>query len=416
MNQNGSLTRVVQLAICLALLGIGAIGHAKEAEPNFVEQMLARIEMGEPVQGKVAILIPLILTGDVEAPEVDSQFTSSTLMFTEPEFPSHRYAARVTNAAERPVLVLAGTVLVGGERDRLLRHDCLVGPGRTVEMRALPASTTAEIRRDPIPFVMGHELAPVYLRRKGDYGGSAGFVTAFIARNLEFRNEGVKEKSLAAIGRSTLLNEYTAQARAKLKDLLGKSTQRGLIVGAMTAIRGRVQSVMLFGSPKLLQASGDAYLKGATYAAAAVALQAEKLNVPIPGKDDPEATLAIVRKDAEKLMQRLRKAKLKTDRTQPEGAVGERVMLQLAAGARGRAVGLNGQLVHLEVYPHDPFESALYGSKVELPEEDVESDPDRVGLAELGRKAKQGRRLSEQEKRLLRGVGRARVGGGVRKR
>ena len=41
-------------------------------------------------------------------------------------------------------------------------------------------------------------------------------------------------------------------------------------------------------------------------------------------------------------------------------------------------------------------------------------DPDRIGLVELGRTARTGRRLTEAEKRLVRGARRSR-GGGVTK-
>ncbi|MDF1700227.1 MAG: hypothetical protein P1V36_03625 [Planctomycetota bacterium] len=177
------------------------------------------------------------------------------------------------------------------------------------------------------------------------------------------------------------------------------------------ALRGRLQSLVVFGDRAVADGYHGAYLLGATYSAAAIQIQAAKKKVPMPGKDDPAKTLALVTKDAHKLLERVQKARYKDDRTNPEGAAGARHLMQLQGGARGRCVGIDGKLVHMSVYPHDPFSSAFYGSKIEMPTETIMSDPSRIGLVELGRRAGSGRRLTESEKRVLGRVGRSGAAG-----
>ena len=396
---------LLPLVIC-ALVFVPASPAAADDKANFAQSAAASLTLGEPLQGKVAIIFPLLMPKAVGAAGVLSQNSGTGPTFAEPEFPSHRHAVEVTNPSDKSVLVLGGTVVTGGRRDRLIRHDTIVGPGKTMELRALPAAASSDIRKEAVPFVAGKQIAPVYLRRKADYGGSSSLVTTFISRNLTFRNEGDERKSLAALGASKILNDYTDAGRKRLDAALAKMARpNGEIVGWVLALRGRLQSLVVFGDPDVAAGYRGAFLLGATYSAAAIEIQAAKKKVPMPGKDDPAKTLEIVTKEAQQLLDRLKKARFKVDKTNPEGSTGERLLIQMPAGARGRAVGVDGKLVHLAVYPHDPFSSAFYGSKVEIPDEVIESDPDRIGLAELGRRAGQGRRLTEAEKRVLGRVG-----------
>ncbi len=403
---------VLVLCLSVLLLAVPSSALAKDKkDAAYAESVAAELRLGEPLVGTVAIIFPLLMDKAPGDAGVVSQ-NDAALTYEEPEFPDHRYAVAVTNPTDSPVLLLGGTVLLGGTRDRMIRHDTIIGPKTTVQVRALPAAATSEVRKEPTPFKAGRQIAPVYLRRKADFGGSSSTVTTFISRNLDFRNDGDERKSLEAIGSSSILQGYTEQGRKKLDEALSKMRRPdGEIVGWILALRGRLQSLMVFGDPKVAAGYRGAFLLGATYSAAAIELQAAKKNVPMPGKDDPAKTLEIVTKEAEKLLERLRKGTFKADRTNPEGAVGERHMIQLAGGARGRCVGKDGKLVHMAVYPHDPFSSAFYGSKIELPDEDIMSDPDRIGLAELGRRYSGGARLTEAEKRVLDRVGRTRGGG-----
>ncbi|MHC4958879.1 MAG: ARPP-1 family domain-containing protein [Planctomycetota bacterium] len=406
-------TLILTLALCVVA----------RADDSYIKDFVAGVRMGTPLQGELAILIPLIADS---APDtgVTGQLAAEGLKFAEPSVSSHQYAVECTNTTDKPVLVGGGTVLVGGKRDRMLRYDTIVAPGATIELRAFPAST--EVRREAQPFTMAKSAAPVYLRKKADFGGSSGQVINFIMKNLEFRDEGDKEKSLASIGKGKILQGFAQEGRAKLKAKLSENPPKGKVVGAIFALRGRVQSIMIFGSPSTLKDYKGSYILGATYTAAAIALQARKKNLKLPGLDDPEGTLKLVMEDAAKLMENLRKATYKKDKSYPGDATGERYIVRLYAGARGRAIAADGKLVRLAVFPNDPVESAIYGSTIKFPDqakpaegggdggdEYVSSTWGMVGLSRVA--ANPSRRLTVAERRFvggMRGGGGARGGGG----
>ncbi len=409
--------RTVSARAPLALLALLALlappprpARGDGADATFAHAALAEVELGTPIQSDLAILIPLVRKKPVEPVDVVTQWAADGLVFEESTFPSRPYGVEARNAGPRPVLVHGGTVLVGGRRDRLLRHSVILAPGEGAELEALPAESADHARRDPVPFAMASSLAPVYLRRRADFGGSRGLVGTFVARNLEFRNPGDSRRSLAAIGASRRLQETSHKTRASLAATLAARPDEGVVVGGISAIRGRLQALTLYGTPELLRASASAYLLGETYSAAAIAIQAERHGIPRAGGTDPERTLEIVVRRARELLERLRQARFKSDPAHPNGAHGECLVIQLADGSRGHAIGHAGRLVHLTVYAHDPFESAYYGSSISLEDEGLRSDPERPGQAELERRAGQGGRLSEYEERLLR---RLRGGGGL---
>jgi hypothetical protein len=422
-------SRFARVAL-LSLLLLGcpiAPASAKDKAPSFVKSMLDRVEIGEPLKGKLVILFPLVLKDADTSTGVGSQFAAS-VGFSEPEFPDHRYDVAAQNGTDKPMLIVGGTVLVGGERDRLLRHDVILPAQGQALMRAFPAASTDGIRKEPIPFDMAGSFAPIYLRKEANFGGGANMVPMFVSRNLEFRNEGDTRKSLAAIGGSDLLQSWTAEVREKISAAMKDVENRGQIVGFISSMRGRIQSLELYGSRDLLQAAGPAYLLGATYSGAALAIQAGKKKIPLPGADDPVKNLEKVTKLANKLLADLRKARLKKDKTYPDGAVGERIQLQLSDRTRGRAVAVDGKLIHLGVFPYDPVESQLYGTAIHIPTEKADdggdsggaddgpvlSDPNRMGLAELSRWAGRGHRVTPAEQGLLNGMGRGGRGGGMR--
>ncbi|MHC5011395.1 MAG: hypothetical protein ACYTG6_10655 [Planctomycetota bacterium] len=124
--------------------------------------------------------------------------------------------------------------------------------------------------------------------------------------------------------------------------------------------------------------------------------------------------IANVKKEAEKLLERMTRARYRSDDL-PDGAVGEALLIRTTRD-HGRAIALDGRLVHAAIFPHDPFETALYSYDLELPEEVDEDVSGGPGVTELERRAgTPGQRLTEYEKRLLERMRRDRgLGGAVR--
>jgi hypothetical protein len=358
--------RACGLAAALGLLAPPV--PAQEGAPDFVQKVADRLELGEPLVTEQAILFPLLLA---DAPEDVGVDASGDVEFAEPEKPARKFNVLVRNKGTRPALVQGGLVLEGGLRDRLVANDTIVGPGAEAEVRALPASSAADQRKEAVAFRVSPSFAPLYLRRKAEFDSSESLVPTFVARWIDFIDEGDERNSLAAIHDSTELAEYTLRAREDAKGL-PEGMQGKTVVGGIGAIRGRIQMLTVYGTNGLVDANFDALARGAMFASAAIEIRSKAAGVPLPGKGDPQKTLAAVKEAALQLLDKLRKAKLEV--VPPEkGAIGETVELRLPGGARGRAVGLGGKLVHLGIYPNDPVESRLYASTVDP---DKKPDPE----------------------------------------
>jgi hypothetical protein len=264
----------------------------------------------------------------------------------------------------------------------------------------MPAASSSDRRKEPTPFETSNVLAPPFLQEEALFGASARLVPVFVSDYLEFRNEGDERKSLVALNESSLLTQYCLVCQRTLAAFPQAKEPRQFVVGGVSAVRGRIQSLVLFGQNRLLRAWFEPMLKGHSFAAAAIEIQAERKGVPIPGKDDPEKTLETVQEQAKELLENLLLARYDEDPVSA-GELGQALIIRTRGRARGRAIALDGHLVHLVVFPHDPFERALFKSRLDVPDPDLLSDPERAGTTELERRAAAGRPLTEAEKRLL---------------
>lgn len=397
------LLRTLSVVVLVALvLTLGAApGEAKD-EKNFVQKVLEWVEVGDPIVTDKITLYPLVIPRALPDVGVVAATDADVVEFTEPDFPRRRYDLGVKNEGDKPVLVIGGTILEGGKRDRLVRQSSIVAPASEAELRTLPASTSSERRKVAVPFNVADSLAPLYLRQQAEFGGSVGTVTGFIARWLDFRMEGDERKSLVAIATSEKLKAFCLpchQAASRFPKTEGKGPR---VIGGVGVIRGRIQGLFLYGNNALVRECFPMMLKGATYPAAAIELRAQKAGIPLPASnEDPAVTQAKVLKDVNDLLNNLRKATYRKDRLE-EGVIGEALLVKTSNSTRGRAIGLNGNLVQFVVFPYDPFKNALYGTAIDVPNPEEMEDPERPGGAEVRRRAAMpGRRLTEYEKRLL---------------
>lgn len=389
-----------RLVLALALAAFPAA--ADETSKNFLADALAVVELGEPVRSDQIILIPLLLKEKPkDAPAVVADRATPKLSFEEPAWPERRFNVDVRNDDDRPVLLFGGGVLVGGKLDRMVPRDLLVPSGATVEVRMLPAEYMQRYRSKPAPFTQHGTLAPAYLRERAIRSPSRNLVPTFVSHFLEFRAKGDDRLSLAAVDESPALAKYCAScqvALATFPDIGGKR-----VVGYVTAVRGRVHSVELFGSNALLRTYFEPLIRAHAYAAAAIALRAKRVGFPLP--DSGAEALDKARGMAAKLLERLQgKASYRPGKL-PADTAGE-VLLLRAGGTNGYGIGHEGRLVHATVFPYDPFEGRLYAKRLRPPPEpkdpdDPEREDDDPTLGELSRREAAGIPLTPYEQRLL---------------
>lgn len=403
-----SRTRLLQFTV-LALVALLAApaATAKDEEPNFVQSFIAEVELGLGQVAEEIIVFPLIAKEKRARLEIQPNTWAKNIAYSEPDLPKKRFNVRVANNETKPLLVLGGTLLGGGERDRMVTQDVLVEPGGRVEIHTIVTAPQSGNRKEPVPFRLGSALAPPYLRERAEFNPTNTLVPNFVSHFLDFRADGDKRKSIAAINASPELNKLCVPCHASLASF--PMASGGRVVGLVTAVRGRIRSIEAFGDNRLFKAWFEPLLKSHTFAAAAIAAKAKRLRLPIPGKGDPEKAVEEVRVKAQKLLDALVKARYR-DGEDAAGSIGQSLLMRTSNGTRGVAKGMDGAFVHMAVFPYDPFEHALFSRRIKPPTDDDGYGADST--AELERRRTGGGRLSEYEKRLLRRL-RGRPAGGV---
>jgi hypothetical protein len=392
------------VALGLGLAAVPATSRADDPAPNkplapklnFAQQFVEGLRLGAPIEADPLVLFPLEMDAAPAALPVVLHTDAVGARISEPVFPARQFDVEAANSGDRPVLLLGGTLLVGGSRDRLISQDVIVPPGVAVDVRAHPAAPASEARRPAQPFATLPMTAPPYLRRRALQGASIGLVPTFASHFLEFRAPTLESKALAAVAASPLLQRYCEACFAAAAGVL-KLKAHGVVVGFIVVVEGRPQAVEIFGSPALLQEGFGPILRGASFASAAIRLRAEKVGIKLPEEGLKFDEMA---KDVDQLLGRLKKA---TYRLDPDvRAEGQALYVRTSDDSSGRAVSEGGRLVHMTVFPHDSFQSAIFGGPV-LPEFDEYDRDDEYapGYDELARRAATGRRLTPYEQRLL---------------
>ena len=401
-------SRVVAVVFSSFALGAGlarAGDAVPVAEPSApIARGLVDLRIGAGIASDEVILFPLYASSEAPATGVSAGVRGASLLFSEPEPASGRQVVRVANGGSTAALVLAGTVVEGGRRDRMVRFDRLIPAEGAVEVEVVPASMARDARPQAAAFRVADFLAPSYLRESGQFSTDVSAVPRFVSHFLEFRNPSDTRASLLAIGGSDALADYCLTCRRSFAEWPTKRGA-GAAVGGVLVVRGRVQSMEVFADNEHLKAFLEPMLKSLAFPAAAITLRAKALGIPLPGMDDPAGTLAAATKAAHELLVSLGTATYARRKTDA-AFVGEAWTLKLRDGARGSALVREGRLMHAAVYPGDPFEDALYAKALSpLDPEDAATGPvgeaGDAGRAELERRAAQGSRLTAAEQRLL---------------
>ncbi len=398
--------RLLALAL-LVTFGAAPLAMAKDDAPSPVKSFLQGLTIGEGTATAELIIFPVLAAEKPAKLAIKPGSWAQKVGYSEPDLPKRRYNIAVANNEPGVLLMLGGTVLGGGKRDRVIPQDVLVPAGARVEIEAIAAAPTSGQRKEALPFRLGSALAPPYIRERAEFSPTNTLVPNFASHFLDFRNDGDKRKSLSAVNASDKLNKLCLPCHKSLAEF--PTTEGGRVVGIITAVRSRIRSLELFGDNRLLKAWFEPLLKSYTFSAAAIAVRAKKMRMPLPTEDNADATMDGLRGKAQKLLDAVMKAKFRESDT-PKGSVGAYWIFRTSNSTRGAAISHEGRMIHMAVFPYEPFEHALFGSRVRAPDDD--KDYGGTGESELERRSRQGR-LSEYEKRLLDRMRKNRAGRGL---
>lgn len=204
----------------------------------------------------------------------------------------------IENKGKLPILVLAGTIVKGGNQDRQIGEDFVVAPGKTVDVAAFCVehgrwNGAREGKSTGGQFVAQKSLALGSVRAAGQYDKNQGEVWNQVAQVNAANKKGAPSGTLLA----TLDDAQIAQRRnamaTQLTSAVGRVDRQDKLVGVAYAVDGKVKGVRWFAGTKLFQLHRDTLLHTAAMEAiAASATRAAGASAPAPAR--AEAVAAFV--------------------------------------------------------------------------------------------------------------------------
>jgi hypothetical protein len=182
----------------------------------------------------------------------------------------------VTNKSDRPLILLGGEVILGGQQDRILGKDTVV-PAH--EEMALEVFCVEHGRwNGGREFTASGGMAEGKMRVRAKYRSNQQEVWAEVAK----KNGALNVQNATGTYRNLATGAEGEKAKKPYRDhfaaQLGKLPDHDKLVGLVAAVNGRVTSVDLFASPSLFAAYQDKLLDSIVMSA---------VDVPVAAKPDP---------------------------------------------------------------------------------------------------------------------------------
>lgn len=185
---------------------------------------------------------------------------------------------QVRNSSGRPLLLLAGEIILGGQQDRVIAQGVIVAPRETAMVAVYCVEHGRWSGADKFNAVGG--MAEAGVRAEAVFESSQQGVWDRVA--LKSRKLGAAP--VTGTYRNLAVGEEGRRAaepfRAHLRAALEKLPQRDRLVGLVAAINGRITSVDLFADPKLFARYRDALLDSYFISAADVPETADAAKTP----------------------------------------------------------------------------------------------------------------------------------------
>ncbi|MCU0724669.1 MAG: hypothetical protein MUE73_02600 [Planctomycetes bacterium] len=374
---------------CLALLLVLTRGsEAKPPPDNPIHASLAGTEIARGREYRALLVVPLLApAADPEnaRPLASAAASAGADLFNpaEPAKSEGRSTIEFLNWSTEPVLVLAGTILSGGARDRFVPGSHLVGPASRILARVYPADREARKPADRGRILEPEALVvPHLLRVLGLGGGSLAAVDGFLEEVHALSGIRPDRQPIATLYRLGPIAEKMQEYLPYFAGVPGEADGRA--VGAAIYVGDRFLSVDLFGRNADFRVFWPALLASAAFEAAAYEVSYGLLNAPFPAARDPERA----REDLTRILRRPLGASHREEKVTGLG----REFAFRRDDLTGRTLALDGQLVHAMILKDVLSEPE--------PEPPAAGTPSEETYGDLARRAERSR-LTEFERRLL---------------
>ena len=164
----------------------------------------------------------------------------------------------VTNKSERPLLILGGEVVLGGQQDRILGQDTII-PAHE-EMRVQVFCVEHGRWSGGRQFSAAQGMADTKIRVRAKYRADQSQVWAEVAKKNAAHGVAAATGTYRNLAAGAEGKAALAPYREHIGATLGKLPEAKKVVGVVAAINGRVTSVELFARPELFAAYRDKLL------------------------------------------------------------------------------------------------------------------------------------------------------------
>lgn len=250
------------------------------------------VSVREPMTYKNLSLIPLITdkvpkTGDFLV--LDEGMDKGLVVVNEKGQGGSVNQLSLENRADKPLFLMAGEVVLGGQQDRIIGRDTIIPPKQKqdVPVFCVEHGRWSGDKR----FHAGKALAHTKLRNEANYGGQ-GQVWQEVAEKNKKRGETNETDTYRRVAEKTEkdVTAYTTYFTAALRGVAGADK----MVGWAVAVNGKVVAVEQFGAPALYRKMAGKLLR--SYVLQAVDEPVDAAAKPPVAKD--VATFASQEKEA----------------------------------------------------------------------------------------------------------------------
>lgn len=245
----------------------GSVGPSTTAKLTEVPGM-ARYALAEPIHVNNVSIIPVISKENpATGPDYDTLAEAKKNAWIEIIEEGDEGTVEsliVKNVGPKPILLLAGELLLGGKQDRVVAKDTIVPQDKEVVVPVYcvePGRWSGSSHK----FSYGDTTVPMRVREQAMYGAQQDVWDEVSSFNSVAKAESDGRTTLqAGLENEEVQSEIAARLASVVAELKGHKN----VVGAMFLIDGEVQTLELFGNAKLFEASRDSLLKGALAEAA----------------------------------------------------------------------------------------------------------------------------------------------------
>ncbi len=230
----------------------------------------------------------------------------------------------VHNRSDKPLLILGGEVVLGGQQDRILGQDTIVPARETIKVQVF----CVEHGRwsGGRQFAAAQGMADTKMRVRAKYRADQSQVWAEVAKKNAAHGAAPSTGTYRNLAAGDEGNKALEPYRAAVGGALGKLPEKDKVIGVVAAVNGRVTSVELFARPELFAAYRDKLLDS-IYMGAADAPVVDKAAPP-----KPEEIGAFVKKAKVAPTSRVSATKAgRTEEKRADGVLGSTVQAPAAA-------------------------------------------------------------------------------------